>query len=106
MAEAGPPEIAASSAIPPITVSVPPSEAATAHHPVAARFAAGHRRYSVQAGAFATQSSADRAAAQRLAGAGSASRSMPLQRNGATLYRVVVEALSQTPPPPTRRAPA
>jgi len=91
--EAGPPEAEAAPARGPIkepitaTVLLPPRLTARtlAGEPVAASSAGG---YSVQAGAFATQSSADRAAA-RLAGAGTA-QIVPLQRNGATLYRVVV----------------
>ena len=94
--EAGPPETEASTVTGPIagpitaTVLLPPRQ--SARTPVAAPIAptSGSGGYSVQAGAFATQSSADRAA-QRLAGAGTP-QIVPLQRNGATLYRVVVGA--------------
>jgi rare lipoprotein A len=84
--EAGPPE-----APPPVARAItatalpPPAPAPTSTHAIPT-LAGGS--YSVQAGAFATQSSADRAAA-RLAPAGGA-QIVPLQRNGATLYRVVV----------------
>ena len=92
--EAGPPETGPSPIAGPITGSITatvlPLPEPTARTPVAHRIAlaGGGGGYSVQAGAFATQSSADRAAA-RLAGAGTA-QILPLQRNGATLYRVVV----------------
>jgi rare lipoprotein A len=87
--EAGPPETAPSPATAPITATTLPPPEQAVRTPVAERVAvAGGGGYSVQAGAFATQSSADRAAA-RLASAGGA-QIVPLQRNGATLYRVVV----------------
>jgi rare lipoprotein A len=85
--EAGPPEAPAAQSI--TTSALPPPEPAP-HAPMAMRGAPASGGYSVQAGAFATQSGADRAAA-RLASAGGA-QIVPLQRNGATLYRVVVGA--------------
>jgi len=86
--DAGPPETSPPPITQPITASVLPPPEQMARTPVADRTSAAGGGYSVQAGAFATQSSADRAVA-RLAGAGSA-QIVPLQRNGATLYRVVV----------------
>jgi len=86
--DAGPPETSSPPLAKPITASVLPPPAQMTRTPVADRMPTASGGYSVQAGAFATQSSADRAVA-RLAGAGSA-QIVPLQRNGATLYRVVV----------------
>ncbi len=86
--DAGPPETSSPPITQPITASVLPPPSQIARAPVTDRMSAASGGYSVQAGAFATQSSADRAVA-RLAGAGSA-QIVPLQRNGATLYRVVV----------------
>ncbi len=86
--DAGPPETSPPPIAQPITASVLPPPGQFTHTPVVDRPSAASGGYSVQAGAFATQSSADRAAA-RLASAGSA-QIVPLQRNGATLYRVVV----------------
>ena len=88
--EAGPPETTLAPISQPITATVLPQPGPMRRTPVVDRPAAPSAGggYSVQAGAFATQSGADRAAA-RLASAGGA-QIVPLQRNGATLYRVVV----------------
>jgi len=89
--DAGPPETSPTPVAGPIVATILPAPTPTsfARPQMADRPpATTSGGYSVQAGAFATQSSADRAAA-RLAGAGSA-QIVPLQRNGATLYRVVV----------------
>jgi rare lipoprotein A len=83
--EAGPPE--APVAQPITATALPPPEPAP-YAPMAMRVTIPGGAYSVQAGTFATQSGADRAVA-RLASAGGA-QIVPLQRNGATLYRVVV----------------
>jgi len=83
--EAGPPEAPAAQSI--TATALPPPEPAP-RAPMTPRATSYGGGYSVQAGAFATQSGADRAAA-RLASAGGA-QIVPLQRNGATLYRVVV----------------
>jgi len=90
--EAGPPETPPSPISSNITASVlpPPQSAMPKAPPLPSLIPAASGGYSVQAGAFATQSSADRAAA-RLAAAGGA-QIVPLQRNGAVLYRVVVGA--------------
>ena len=97
--EAGPPEAAPRPIAGPITTSMLPPPGAVSQPPAYSpapqaqiqsqlRLAASGSGYAVQAGAFATRSGADRAAA-RLAGAGSA-QIVPLERNGAVLYRVVV----------------
>ena len=87
--EAGPAETPAPAAQPITATALPPPEPAP-YAPMPMRTPLPGGVYAVQAGAFATQSGADRAAA-RLASAGGA-QIVPLQRNGATLYRVVVGA--------------
>jgi rare lipoprotein A len=89
--EAGPPEAPLPPERPITATSLPPPEPEP-RTPMSARAAPIGGGYSVQVGAFATQSGADRAAA-RLASAGGA-QIVPLQRNGATLYRVVVGSFS------------
>ena len=91
--DAGPPESGPAPISSPITATVlaPTATQAPAPQRFSPRVAStAGRAYSIQVGAFATQSSADRAAA-RLAAAGGA-QIVPLQRNGAVLYRVVVGA--------------
>ncbi len=95
--EAGPPEIGPPPAASPIATSaLPPAQLASRPTPAAYSaprpYPTAGGSYSVQAGAFATRSAADRAVA-RLASAGGV-QVVPLERNGATLYKVVVGSFS------------
>ena len=93
--EAGPPESAppptaapiTSAPLPPPVYSQDPGQSAASYAPPRAYAAAGGG-FAVQAGAFATRSAADRAVA-RLSSAGGV-QIVPLERNGAVLYKVVV----------------
>ncbi len=77
-------------------ITPPPlrSQAMAAQASVASRSATGFGRYVVQAGAFSTRDAAEQVAA-RLAPAGAASI-RPLNRGGATLYKVTVGAYDDT----------
>ena len=92
-AEASPPSIAGPIAGPITTSALPqPRQMATAYAAPPRAYPPAGGGFSVQAGAFATRSAADRAVA-RLSGAGGV-QIVPMERNGATLYKVVVGSFS------------